>query len=82
MDIIVAVLTAVGKAISSKNGEAPKKEKVIEAPVVSAPQPVVEEGIPEHVRVAIIAAIAAYYEQGNAQPNHEFKVRKIKKLNR
>ena len=83
MIIIVVSVTAAGKVIHGK--EAKKEAKPVkEVPTsVEAPTaPVVEEGIPEHVRVAIIAAIAAYYESGNAQPNHEFKVRKIKKLNR
>ncbi len=83
MFVIVLAITIAGKAVNSKNTE-PKKNAPVEktAEPVAVAQPVVEEGIPEHVRVAIIAAIAAYYD-GNAQPdNREFKVRKIKKLNR
>lgn len=85
MIVIVLAITIAGKAVNSKNTE-PKKKASVEktAEPVAVAQPVVEEGIPEHVRVAIIAAIAAYYDgNGNAQPdNREFKVRKIKKLNR
>ena len=83
MIVIVLSVNLAGRIIHGK--ETKKEEKPVkEVPTsVEAPTaPVVEEGVPEHVRVAIIAAIAAYYESGNAQPNHEFKVRKIKKLNR
>lgn len=37
------------------------------------------EEIPEHVRVAIVAAIAAYYE-GEQQKKCDFKVRRIKRI--
>ena len=81
MAIIVLFVSLVGKVINRP--AKPAKEVKQEAQVVpvkeSAPAPVVTDGeVPEEVRVAIIAAIAMYYE--NNQPNHEFKVRKIKKL--
>ena len=83
MLVIVFAISLAGKAISGKK-EKPQKEEVVQsapAPAV-VQQPIVEEGIPEDVRVAIIAAIAAYYNSNQPQPEHEFKVRKIKKLNR
>ncbi len=81
MLIIVFFVSLVGKVINKPSDEV-KEEKTVEVkPVVeSAPAPVVEDGeISEDVRVAIIAAIAMYYENNN-QPKHEFTVRKIKKL--
>ena len=83
MLIIVLAVSFAGKCMS-KNSENGSKEKVKKvepevAPVAPAPVAVAEDEIPEHVRVAIIAAIAAYYE--NNQPQNEFRVRKIKKLN-
>ena len=41
--------------------------------------PVVEEGIPEHIKVAIIGAITAYYFENN-KSNCDFIVRKIKRF--
>ena len=83
MLIIVLAVSIAGK-IMKRNSEKGEKEKIVEpAPEVvhEVPaQPVqASDEIPEHIRVAIIAAIAAYYE--NNQPQNEFKVRKIKKLN-
>lgn len=81
MIVIVLAVSIAGRAIHGKSEPQKKAEKPVEptpAPAAVA-QPVVEEGIPEDVRVAIIAAIAAYYE--NNQPKNEFRVRKIKKLN-
>ena len=78
MTIIVLFVSLVGKVINKPAKEVKQTAQVV--PVKeSAPAPVVTDGeVPEEVRVAIIAAIAMYYE--NNQPNHEFKVRKIKKL--
>lgn len=79
MTVIVFFVSMVGKVI---NKPAPKEEKKVEVqPVEEVILPTaVEDGeIPEDIKVAIIAAIAAYYDN-TPQANHEFKVRKIKKL--
>lgn len=78
--VIVFFVTLVGRAINKPV----KEEKVNEPapvsvePVQEVAQPVSDDEIPEEIRVAIIAAISAYYD--NNQPKHEFTVRKIKKI--
>ena len=82
MLIIVFFVSLVGKVINRPVNN--KKEETIAVTPVkqSAPAPVTVEGeVPEDVKVAIIAAIAMYYENNNQpQPKHEFAVKKIKKL--
>ncbi|MBR3864177.1 MAG: OadG family protein [Clostridia bacterium] len=83
MIIIVLFVSLVGKAMSNPSDEPKEVKQTVEVVPVqqTAPTPVVDDGeVPEHVRVAIIAAIAMYYENNNNQPKHEFTVRKIKKL--
>ena len=80
MEILVADVSLVGKLMmkNDKTVSTKKEQEVINE--VQAPQ-VVEvsnDEIPEDVRVAIIAAIAAYYTQSGSK--NEFKVRKIKKI--
>ncbi len=79
MAVIVLSVSITGKILSKKSE--PKETPVPVAEIKEEVKPVVEEGIPEHVKVAIIAAIAAYYGE-QPQPKNEFIVRKIKKLNR
>ena len=43
-----------------------------------APETVVDDSVPDEVKVAIIAAIMAYYSE--EKPECEFKVRRIKRL--
>ena len=58
-----------------------KKEEVKKVEIVEEPKVVVEEGIPEKVKVAIIAAISAYYFNNNEnKSNCDFVVRKIKRF--
>lgn len=52
-----------------------KVKKQIEEVV---PEPVSEDGLTDEVKVAIIAAIMAYYSE--EKPECEFKVRRIKRL--
>lgn len=61
----LSFLNKIGKKKKSAN-------KQTEEPVVA------DEGIPEEVKVAIIAAIAAYYNEAPAKC--EFKVKKIKRI--
>ena len=78
MVILVLVVSLVAKAMTAK---AKKKEAAEEPEAVEAVTETTadEDGIPENVRVAIMAAVLAYYE-GEGVKN-EFVVKKIKKLN-
>lgn len=78
MTILVLVISAVAKAMTAKSA---KKAEASKTEVASAEEVAVndEDGIPEEVRVAIMAAVLAYYE-GEGVKN-EFVVKKIKKLN-
>lgn len=78
MAILVLIVAGVAKIMTAK--KAKKAEENEEEPVTEAnTEEVSEDGIPESVRVAIIAAVLAYYE-GEGVKN-EFVVKKIKKLN-
>lgn len=77
--VLVASISIVGKAVSK--AEAKKEEKPVEVEVISQPQieeSTVSDEIPEDIKVAIIAAVTAYYTDSGAR--NEFKVRKIKKI--
>lgn len=78
MAILVLVVSLVAKVMTAK---AKKKEAAEETETVEAVTETTadEDGIPENVRVAIMAAVLAYYE-GEGVKN-EFVVKKIKKLN-
>ena len=79
MIILVLFVSAMGKALNKDKAEKPAKEEVKEEVVVQEPvQSVSDDEIPEDVRVAIIAAIACYYD--GMQAKNEFTVKKIKKL--
>ena len=74
--VIVFVVWLVGKVlITSPSGK--KKEKAVEPQPKPQPVPQVvsNDDIPDHVKVAIMAAIMAFYEQQNEKC--EFTVRKI-----
>lgn len=78
MTILVLIVAGVAKIMTAK--KAKKAEENEEESVTEAnTEEVSEDGIPESVRVAIIAAVLAYYE-GEGVKN-EFVVKKIKKLN-
>lgn len=78
MAILVLVVSAVAKVMTAKKAKKDAEEE--KEPVTeTAMEEVSEDGIPESVRVAIIAAVLAYYE-GEGVKN-EFVVKKIKKLN-
>ena len=77
MTILVLSVSALGKIISSATEKTKKKVEVkSEEPVEQTN--VQSDDIPEHVRVAIIAAISAYYLDCGSK--NEFKVKKIKKI--
>jgi len=71
--IIVAVVFIVGKVIKAN----PSEKKIEEVPVEPQIEEVtpVSDDIPDHIKVAIMAAVMAYFEQQNEKC--EFTVRKI-----
>lgn len=82
MAILVLICSGVAKIMASKS--AAKKEEDEDEDAADEIEAVTEttadeDGIPENVRVAIMAAVLAYYE-GEGVKN-EFVVKKIKKLN-
>lgn len=75
--IIVIFVSLAGNVFNKSE----KKEEVKSVEVVEEAPVVVEEGIPEHVKVAIIAAISAYYfNNEESKSNCDFVVRKIKRF--
>ena len=82
MIILVLCVAAFGKAaegIANKLEKNASKEK--QTPEENVPQVTAlssSDEIPEDIKVAIVAAIAAYYETSGSK--NEFTVRKIKKL--
>ena len=77
MIILVLSVSGLGKVISIAT-EKPKKniEQKQEQVVVEKKEET--DDIPEHVKVAIVAAISAYYSSSGVK--NEFKVKKIKKI--
>lgn len=80
MTILILCVTGFGKIADAIARKAEKKSEAAsksEAPSVTESAPA-DEGIPEDIRVAIIAAVSAYYTESGSK--NEFKVKKIKKL--
>lgn len=75
MLIVVLFISIVGK-ILNKNSD--KSKNVSKEENVGNIENSSDDDIPEHIKVAIIAAIAAYYE--GEGPQNSFVVKKIKKL--
>lgn len=78
--IIIAIIWLVGLLMRKTDNLAfltnigKKKKDKVEQPA----QPIAEEGVPDEVKAAIVAAIMAYYE--TEQPECEFKVKRIKRI--
>lgn len=82
MALLVFCISLVAKAMTAKNkpvsnDDSDEDEEISEIENVVAAENA--DDVPEHVKVAIIAAVLAYY-QGEGVKN-EFVVKKIKKLN-
>lgn len=82
MALLVLFISLVAKVMTAKkqpvsNGDLDEDEQEPELENVVAAES--DDDVPEHVKVAIIAAVLAYY-QGEGVKN-EFVVKKIKKLN-
>lgn len=79
MTILVLCVSGIGKLLSMKDER--KAKKPVTLPDLSEERPVSidSDDIPDDVKVAIIAAISAYYSTAPAA-NNEFVVKKIKRL--
>ena len=77
--IIVICVAIAGKFFNKNTVEKPIKVK--EEKPAPAPAPVIEsDDVPEHVKVAIIAAIMAYYKEEQPKSTCDFIVRRIKRI--
>ena len=79
MAVLVLAVSAMGMAMKNFDKiktEKSKPTKTVEVTKISEESS--SEEIPEHVKVAIVAAIAAYYADSGVK--NEFKVKKIKRI--
>ena len=77
--IIVICVAIAGKIFNKTTSDKPIKVK--EEKPAPAPTPVVQsDDVPEHVKVAIIAAISAYYYADEPKSTCDFIVRRIKRI--
>ena len=79
--IIVIFVSIAGKIFSTGETKEPKQPKVkVEKPVVveKVEAPVDNGEVPDHIKVAIVAAITAYYEEKKS--NCDFIVKKIRRF--
>ena len=79
MTILVLAVSGMGMAMKKFDNLKQGNKKITKTVEVTKVSGVTEsDEIPEHVRVAIVAAIAAYYADSGVK--NEFKVRKIKRI--
>ena len=81
LGMTVLVLAVSGMGMAMKKFDKIKSEKSKPTKTVEVTKIVEQEDsneIPEHVKVAIVAAIAAYYADSGVK--NEFKVKKIKRI--
>ena len=79
MTILVLAVSGMGMAIKKFDkikAEKSKPTKTVE--ITKVAETTESDEVPEHVRVAIVAAIAAYYADSGVK--NEFKVKKIKRI--
>lgn len=77
--ILILLVWLAGKIISAVTGRGKEKKSVQPAPAAAAASVADDgDGISEEVRVAIIAAISAYYM--SEKSSCDFKVKRIKRL--
>ena len=78
--IIVLFVSLAGKILNKSESKTDKKQSKAEVkPVVETVVEVADDGeIPDHIKVAIVAAITAYYEE--AKSNCDFVVKKIRRF--
>lgn len=73
--LAVSLMGSIMTKIDEKKAQKVEEKKDVEVTSFEEEQ---SDEIPEHVKVAIVAAIAAYYADSGVK--NEFKVRKIKKI--
>lgn len=78
MILLVLCVSGFGVLVNKIAEKSEKKSEETEEPAEKSIETTDDGSIPEEIRVAIIAAIAAYYAESGSK--NEFKVRKIKKL--
>ncbi len=78
MTVLILCVMGFGKIADSIARKTEKKAVKAEKPAEQTSEIKDDESVPEDIRVAIVAAIAAYYAESGSK--NEFKVRKIKKL--
>ncbi len=78
--IIVICVSIAGKIFNKTSSS--DKEVIVKVKVEKpAPAPIKQsDEVPEHVKVAIIAAITAYYYQDQPKSTCDFVVRRIKRI--
>ncbi len=78
MALLVLCVDGFGLLVNKIAEKSEKKSEKTEKPAENSVEATDDGSVPEEIRVAIIAAIAAYYAESGSK--NEFKVRKIKKL--
>ena len=74
--LIIVILVKFAGYLFTKNNGVETIEKASEKPT----QTVSDNDVPEHVKVAIIAAITAYYYQNENKTKADFIVKRIKRI--
>ncbi len=78
---VIVVCVAIAGKIFNKTPSSKKESKVNVKVEKPAPAPIQQsDEVPEHVKVAIIAAISAYYYQDQPKSTCDFVVRRIKRI--
>ena len=79
MTVLVLAVSGMGIAMKKFDDLKQGKKKIAKTVEVTKVEQLTEDDeIPEHVKVAIVAAIAAYYADSGVK--NEFKVKKIKRI--
>lgn len=76
--LLVIIFSGFGAVMKSVTNKKPKTDKHAHVSVPQQAEAASEEEIPEAVKVAIVAAIMAYYE--TEKPRCEFTVKRIKRI--
>ena len=77
--VIVIFVSLAGK-LFNKTVKDEKPVRVKEVKVVEKAPEIKRDDVPEHVKVAIIAAISAYYYENQPKSNCDFIVKRIKRI--
>ncbi len=77
--VIVICVSLAGKFFNKTTSEKPIKVKEEKPAPITTPV-TNNDDVPEHVKVAIIAAIMAYYEEEQPKSTCDFIVRRIKRI--